>query len=351
MTVAHYPEGYAFVANMAEGIELSPQLGGRILQLLASSCVHKASSLATTTFVAKGQAVVCGNITGVATGDESLTQTYIGVDTGGIYGLAASGVGDDGNSAIAIGDNLYINNATAVISKISNPLTQKFFGRALSTANSASTTTLVAIQLHQGLTPSELTFGTSAAPLTSSEAGHIFTEMRSSDSAASGTARNLYSQLTIATTGGAGEATRSRTMVPSAVVAGTEGVHGAHDTLEFGATGSGAGGLFCGHRGNIVMSGGIMGAGVGQFYGGMSEIYGTASGTLAAAADSAIHAFSLSGDATAAQTVVNVFSFTGLKVGSGAGDHVNTACATVTDGLKCKINGTLYYIALCSAAS
>lgn len=60
------------------------------------------------------------------------------IDTEGVFDLSVQGANDDGNSAVAIGDRLYYDGTTTLSKKVSG----KFFGTALETVGSGSTSTI-----------------------------------------------------------------------------------------------------------------------------------------------------------------------------------------------------------------
>lgn len=162
--------------------------------------------------------------------------------------------------------------------------------------------------------------------------------------AASGESRGLYFRHYITGAGGGGECARFYTDVTD-VEAGTGGVHGAHITLGFGDAGTCGAGLYVGVRQQIILPGASVGV-AGNVYAGMSEIYGTASGSLAGVTVSAIHAFVLAGDETAAQTCNYVFYFDGLTTGTGDPYHVVDNPGAASHGLRVNIDGTTYHILL-----
>lgn len=84
---------------------------------------------------------------GVAFSDASGVNDVISVDTEGIWALSVQAVDDAGNSAVQIGDVIFINDTTCILSKIRNQATQIPFGYALDTLTSGSTD-VIAVKVH-----------------------------------------------------------------------------------------------------------------------------------------------------------------------------------------------------------
>jgi len=136
MANTHYRDGYQVAENMPAGTELSASDGGRVVDALESNITHPTHSDG---FADKGDVCLVGNLVGVArSGANAATQT-IPIDTAGIWVLSAEAVDDSGNSAIAMGDVITVEAATALLSKKGNPDTQKPFGIALSTLTGGTT--------------------------------------------------------------------------------------------------------------------------------------------------------------------------------------------------------------------
>jgi len=95
-----------------------------------------------------GDPVVVGDSVGVAFKGAAAVTDLISIDQEGKWWLSCVAVDDLGNSAIARGDRIYINRTTCVLSKISNPATQLFFGIAKGIL-ATGTTGVVAVQVHQ----------------------------------------------------------------------------------------------------------------------------------------------------------------------------------------------------------
>lgn len=105
---------------------------------LAVACTHPTTPLT-------GQPCRLGDRTGVVQVSEDATTGKASVNFGpGVWTLSVKGVDDAGNTAVAVGDNLYyvdsdINDGTGFLSKKTGG---RYFGQALETVNSGSTTTI-----------------------------------------------------------------------------------------------------------------------------------------------------------------------------------------------------------------
>jgi len=117
---------------------------GDNLSLVESSMVHVDSSGVADGLVNSGDAVVVGTIVGVAEFDAAATTDLVTIKTVGVFNLNAQGTDNSGNVAVAIGDKLYIDGATGVISKNS---TKTPFGKALGAVASGNTTTNIDVKL------------------------------------------------------------------------------------------------------------------------------------------------------------------------------------------------------------
>ena len=84
---------------------------------------------------------------GVAFSSASAVTDQIAIDTEGIWCLSAQAVDDEGNSAIRVGDIIYINRTDCILSKISSDTTNIVFGYALTPLDSGEED-LVVIKVH-----------------------------------------------------------------------------------------------------------------------------------------------------------------------------------------------------------
>ena len=130
------------------GQEISSTYEGRHITLLESDLVHPSH---TDGFVNKADPIVSATgkpaIVGVSFNSAAAATDRIAIDTEGIWNLDVVASNDDGNSAVAGGDVIYINTTTAVLSKISNIATQVVFGYALGIITSGNTEA-IAVKVH-----------------------------------------------------------------------------------------------------------------------------------------------------------------------------------------------------------
>ncbi len=140
---------YPVADVMLAGEEVSSTYEGRHVTLLESELIHKAGNVGG--FVNKGDAVVFGTTGKHAVGVSFKTATaatdLIALDTEGIWALDVFAQDDNGASAVAGGDLLFINTTTAVISKITNIATQIPFGYALGIIT-GGLTEVIAVKVH-----------------------------------------------------------------------------------------------------------------------------------------------------------------------------------------------------------
>lgn len=133
------------MTNYEDGQEISSTYEGRHVEVQESDMVHPSH---TDGFVDKGDAIVMGKLVGIAFRDALAATDIIAVDTEGIWAKSVVAADQNGNSAVARGDRIYINITTGVLSKISTPATNIPFGIALSTLTGGATG-VVAVKLHQ----------------------------------------------------------------------------------------------------------------------------------------------------------------------------------------------------------
>lgn len=134
------------------GDEISSTYEGRHLTFPESSLASPNA------LVQKGDPVVVhtagGDIVGVALNTASANTDLIAIDTEGIWMMAVEAEDDFGNSAIAVGDALYINDTqgTCTISKKCDPEQNTLFGYALGSLTQGGTGQ-ICVKVHWG--PSE----------------------------------------------------------------------------------------------------------------------------------------------------------------------------------------------------
>jgi predicted RecA/RadA family phage recombinase len=122
------------------GEESSSTYEGRHLTFEESLLTHPVH---TDGFVDKGDPVNVGDIVGVAfTGADAATD-QVAIDTEGVWFLNVVASDDTGTSAVALGDQLYIN--TGVISKRASGIP---FGKAMSLLTGSASAAVAAVKVH-----------------------------------------------------------------------------------------------------------------------------------------------------------------------------------------------------------
>jgi hypothetical protein len=97
--------------------------------------------------VDKGDPVVVGDkIVGVSFKEAAAATDLVAIDTEGIWQLSVTALNDNGASPVVVGDELFINKTTCVISKIRNIATQIPFGYALYPI--AASTDVIPVKVH-----------------------------------------------------------------------------------------------------------------------------------------------------------------------------------------------------------
>ena len=134
------------MTGRSAGDEISSTNEGRYITVMESALTHPTHADG---FVDGGDCVLLGNETvGVALSSAAAATDYITIDTEGIFAQVVQGINDAGNSAVAEGDEVYINRTTCVLSKVSNFATHQPFGYALSPVVAGVLTTIVAVKVH-----------------------------------------------------------------------------------------------------------------------------------------------------------------------------------------------------------
>lgn len=87
-----------------------------------------------------GDQAVVGSLHGVVNNDASASTDKVILSTRGVFTLPVEAKDDAGNSAVAVGDKLYIDSAAAA--KINKDATKEPYGIALETVTSGSTATI-----------------------------------------------------------------------------------------------------------------------------------------------------------------------------------------------------------------
>ncbi len=130
-----------------EGLEVSSTYEGRHITVLDSEITGHANPDADG-FINKGLPLMIGDkIVGIPFKDAVAAADRIAVDTEGIWIVDVVANNDAGGSAVAGGDELYINLTTGVVSKINNTAVNRPFGYALGIIDSGVTAT-IAVKVH-----------------------------------------------------------------------------------------------------------------------------------------------------------------------------------------------------------
>jgi|GEM_PF-2669436 len=318
------------------GEEASSTYEGRHITVLESEITHPSH---TDGFVDKGDPVLVGNdIVGVAFKSAAAATDYIAIDTEGIWFLTVYGTDANGNSAVAAGDEIFINKTTCLLSKNSDKSASQRFGYALD-AVVTGTNEIIAVKVHWNPDDALEMVGNSTTPQSIGTLAKA-REFRYRSTATSGDVRGQYLALSLNGAGSSGEAARNRTIVEAV---GVLTAHGAHDGIEFDTDGT-VTGLAVGHRGTFMAPSRAMFATIA---GGMSELWAEGDATdFGTATVHSIHRFVMDGDPTGKATADNVFEFAGLSAVQYAG---NTD--TPDHALRCIINGNVRYIMVSEATS
>ncbi len=291
-------------------------------------------------FALKGDPVVDaggGNIVGVTLKSGFAATDLISIDTEGIWFLNVTATDDVGNTAVQLGDEIFISLANPILSKNRDKNTHQHFGYALGDV-ATGTTAVVAVKVHWDPDDAIEVVGQEAAWYAMGTRGNA-REYRYRSTATSGDIRGMYMALALNGAGSAGEAIRARTVVEAVGVSG--GVHGLHGGVEYDADGTTTG-LAVGVRATLMGPNRNL---FGTISGGMSELWAEGASTdFSAATMHSIHRFIMDGEATGRDTGDNVFEFVNLSTNQYEG---NTD--TPTQALRCIINGNVRYIMVSEA--
>ena len=323
-----------YVAYTTAGNEISSTYEGRHITLPESYLTHPSH---TDNLVDGKDPILAGeNIVGVAFSSASGVNDLIGIDTEGIWALLVSADDDWGTSAVAVGDEIFINKTTCLLSKIRNFNTHQHFGYALATIP-AGDDEVIAVKIHWDPDDAEMVVGKGAAFYSSDVDNFNFREYRYR-ATGDGMMRGQYLALALNAAGQTGDAIRGRTIV-EAVGVGT--ADGGHFGLEFDADGT-ITGLGVGLRGTFMQPNR---AAFATIAGGMSELWAEGAATdFGAATVHSIHRFVMDGDPTGYATADNVFEFVNLSAVQYVG------CTDTPDhALRCIINGNVRYVMVSEA--
>jgi hypothetical protein len=166
------------------GKEVSSTYEGRHVTFPESYLVHPSH---TDGLVDGKDPVLAGNIVGVALKGAAANTDQIAIDTEGIWALTVVATDQLGNSAVAVGDEIYINRITAVLSKNSDLESNIPFGVALMSASSG-VTDVIAVKVHNDV------------PVGQFDESYIVVSTGGSDTYGDGSYESPYATLTKALT-------------------------------------------------------------------------------------------------------------------------------------------------------
>lgn len=317
------------------GDEVSSTYEGRHLEFSESQLTHPSH---TDNLVDKGDPVVVGeNIVGVAFKSALLNTDLVAIDTEGIWQLSVVATDQSGDSAVAVGDELFINKTTAIISKNYDKNVSIRLGYALYPIT-GGVTDVIPVKVHFDPDDELEQVGGAASFRAMGTALSNAREYRYRSTKTSGDIRGQYMALALNGAGGSGEAHRGRTIVEAV---GVLTAHGGHHGLEFDADGT-ITGLGVGHRATIM---GPNRALFATIAGGMSELWAEGASTnWNGATEHSIHRFVNDGDGTGKATAQNVWSFAGL---SATQLQAHSAwVAGLSKVLRVVVDGVVYYAGL-----
>jgi len=184
---------YALGAAADENNEISSTYEGRHLTFLESDITTLDPAHA---FQQKGHPCMVGDdIVGVALTTCTAATDYVAIDTEGIFYLTVDAT--VGNGAVTVGDQLYINKTTAVISNDDNKNTNAHFGYALGGVAEAATA-VIAVKVHWGPDDATEQVGASGDVYVNDLAGKRFREYHY-EATGGGYPKGDYLALTIST--------------------------------------------------------------------------------------------------------------------------------------------------------
>ena len=167
----------------------------------------------------------------------------------------------------------------------------------------------------------------------------------------SGTSGMIYALMYVNGAGGSAKAITGYTFI-NAVIAGGLAMGGAF-TVNFSAVGNAASTGAVGVRGTCHGANSDMTSKYGSIYGAMSELYADGTGTdFGKATNHAIHRFVIDGDATGKNTVDYALEFALTATGDGVytnGVTNTNMLDSLTEAVKCKINGLTVYLPFATA--
>jgi hypothetical protein len=336
-----------YTAGVA-GDEVSSTYEGRHLTFSESQLTHPDNGDG---FVNKGDPVVVGeNIVGVAFLSAAAATDLIPIDTEGIWQLSVVATNEDGNIAVAVGDELFINKTTCIISKNPNKNTHQRFGYALYPITSG-VTDVIPVKVHWNPDDATELVGVSGEAFTTALA-NTFREYRYQCSAAAGASQGIYIRQYLT---GDGTLTANSLRAYTDIVGVTIGnAYGAHLSLGMGeSTTLGAiTGLGVAVRATLgIPSGAMLG---GTYAAIMPEIFafGALSDPAAVTELSFIRCVD-GGDATGRAAIDDkayLLVIDGVEEGAGNMIVASNTEANYVSAARCKINGVEKWLMFASAS-
>ena len=331
------------------GDEVSSTYEGRHLTFTESQLTHPDNGDG---FVNKGDPVVVGeNIVGVAFLSAAAATDLIPIDTEGIWQLSVVATNEDGNIAVAVGDELFINKTTCVISKNPNKNTHQSFGYALYAIDSG-VTDVIPVKVHWNPDDATELVGVSGAAFTTALA-NTFREYRYQCSATSGASQGIYIRQYLTGEGTlTANSLRAYTDIVGVAIANA---YGAHLSLGMGesTTGGAITGLGVAVRATLGLPDVALAAG-GTYAAIMPEIFafGDASDPAAVTELSFIRCVD-GGDATGRQAIDDkayLLVIDGVAEGAGNMIVASATEANYVSAARCKINGVEKWLMFASAS-
>jgi len=331
------------------GTEISSTYEGRHLTFLESELIHPSH---TDGMVDKGDPVVVGeNIVGVALSGAAAATDYIAIDTEGIWVLDVAATNEDGNIAVAAGDEIFINKTSCALSKNPNKNTHARFGYALGAIVSGATNT-IAVKVHWNPDDATELVGVSGAAYTTALA-NTFREYRYQCSATSGASQGIYIRQYLT---GEGTLTANSLRAYTDIVGvSISNAYGAHLSLGMGesTTGGAITGLGVAVRATLGLPDVALAAG-GTYAAIMPEIFafGDASDPTAVTELSFIRC-SAGGDATGIEDIDDkayLLVIDGVTEGAGNMVVASNTEANYVSAARCKINGVEKWLMFASAS-
>jgi len=332
------------------GDEVSSTYEGRHLTFTESQLTHP--SHPADGFVNKGDPVLCGeNIVGVAFISAAADTDLISIDTEGIWQLSVVATNEDDDIAVAVGDELFINKTTCIISKNPNKNTHQRFGYALY-AIGAGETDVIPVKVHFDPDDATELVGVSGAAYTTALA-NTFREYRYQCSAASGASQGIYIRQYLT---GDGTLTANSLRAYTDIVGVTIGnAYGAHLSLGMGesTTGGAITGLGVAVRATLGLPDVALAAG-GTYAAIMPEIYafGAASDPAAVTQLSFIKCVA-GGDAAGIEDIDDkayLLVIDGVAEGANNMVVASNTEANYVSAARCLINGVEKWLMFASAS-